>query len=1163
MKTSILLKIILFTSIITACISVAFSQTDPLNSPYFTNGPENVIIDSIMTSTPEDVLIFRPDNSNNGPYPTVLFQPGANSGTEYINKHSYDLYWEHLASYGFVIIIINNTEGGPNGTLFSETHDWIKDSVADINHWMHSYIDLSKFIVSGHSNGGMNATDIIIDRPDEINAILYLASYPNPGMFGLGAQNVSGYTGKAFFICGSEDDTSVPMLGSTNDIAQEAYNTRFTSAECKTWVMVDGAGHGAFGDYNNPDQPVGTIGRDSATASIRHYITSFLLSEFKSDSYANDQMINPDNQPGTISEFLCTCIANDIGIVSINSPGTSCQLSSQEYISVEIENYGSMSQNNFNISYQLDGGTVITENYTGSIPGGGVSSFTFSTPADLSTPGNYEILAFTQLQGDSDSSNDSITVDVENLNSTVNLPIFVDFTGFTGDNLTDIYPDWMEAENSTPTGISSAWTSRTGLGDASNITCKINFYSYPVSDWIIGPAFTASNTSILTFNAAITSYNTFDEYLNGMDATDKVYVMISSDCGFTWTQDTVLDMNTNLTNALQEISVPLNEYAGNTISVAFYAERNSSSSYDYDFHIDNINIKNTFSTDLALLEIQSPTQFEECYSNNENVSVDIMNTGMYPIDFTSDPATLMFVSNETNPDTLYANIDTGILAIGDSLLVEFQETFDMSDPGYYSFEVSLIMNADGDSLNNITNITSFQVIGPEVGITGNQTICEGESVWLYSNVSYNGGSETETYSNTTEYGIPDNSTTGVMSPITVAQSTSLASNLISVEVNIEHTYVGDLTLDLIAPNGSSILLSMENGGTGDGYTGTIFTQTASEYISSGSAPFSGEYLPEGSFGSLTGSAEGTWNLKVTDGANYDTGSILNWSLTLENTPEVNFEWSTGETSDSIIVSPASNETITLTATDPCGISVTDSLEIIVQSAESISIGNDTAICAGNQISITAESGFSSYLWSTGETTEEITVQNAGTYWIEAETACGNISDTLVVIENQLPFVFLGNDTLICDNETITLDAGDYESYEWSNGNTDQQTTIDGSALGIGTYEYTVEVTDQNMCSNADTIIISVDLCSKINDFNTTQANIYPNPAKNILFIDFPETVTNVEITLWTITGKKVLSEKIMNTKTQKLNISSLQKGMYIIQIKSSKYNTTLPVIIEQ
>lgn len=282
------------------------AQIDPLTSPYYGDGPYTVVMDSNMTASP-DILIFRPSSSEGGPYPTVLFQPGANSGTAYITKHSYDLYWEHLASYGYVVIIMNNTAGGPNASLFTNMHDWIKSQINLGTTWMSQYVDLSRFIVSGHSNGGMNATDIIIDRPSEIDAIVYMASYPNPGIWGIGAQNVTTYSGKVMLMCGSEDETSAPLVGTTNDVAETAYTSKFSSVDCKSWVFFNGIGHGGFGDYNNPAQPVGTIGRENVTASVRHMLVSFLNSQFYWDGPAFTNFSVVANRPNSVGEFNNTC----------------------------------------------------------------------------------------------------------------------------------------------------------------------------------------------------------------------------------------------------------------------------------------------------------------------------------------------------------------------------------------------------------------------------------------------------------------------------------------------------------------------------------------------------------------------------------------------------------------------------------------------------------------------------------------------------------------------------------------------------------------------------------------------------------------------------------------------------------------------------------------
>ena len=108
--------------------------------------------------------------------------------------------------------------------------------------------------------------------------------------------------------------------------------------------------------------------------------------------------------------------ANDIGVVSVDSP-VSGLLSDSESVTVSIFNYGEESVSNFDVSYQLDSGTVITETYTGTVASIETVQHTFSTSADLSIVGTtYDICAYTTLEGDEDSSNNNFCAEIQHLN---------------------------------------------------------------------------------------------------------------------------------------------------------------------------------------------------------------------------------------------------------------------------------------------------------------------------------------------------------------------------------------------------------------------------------------------------------------------------------------------------------------------------------------------------------------------------------------------------------------------------------------------------------------------------------------------------------------------------------------------------------------------------
>ena len=109
--------------------------------------------------------------------------------------------------------------------------------------------------------------------------------------------------------------------------------------------------------------------------------------------------------------------ANDVGVVNIDSP-VSGTLTANEDVTVTIFNYGENDASNFDVTYQVDGGTTITETYTGTIGSALTDQFTFSATTDMSTVGStYAITASTAMSGDEDATNDSYTTDVTHLNA--------------------------------------------------------------------------------------------------------------------------------------------------------------------------------------------------------------------------------------------------------------------------------------------------------------------------------------------------------------------------------------------------------------------------------------------------------------------------------------------------------------------------------------------------------------------------------------------------------------------------------------------------------------------------------------------------------------------------------------------------------------------------
>ncbi|ABC31555.1 predicted carboxypeptidase [Hahella chejuensis KCTC 2396] len=113
----------------------------------------------------------------------------------------------------------------------------------------------------------------------------------------------------------------------------------------------------------------------------------------------------------------------------------------------------------------------------------------------------------------------------------------------------------------------------------------------------------------------------------------------------------------------------------------------------------------------------------------------------------------------------------------------------------------------------------------------------------------------DSYENDTDVSIPDNNATGVSSPIAVTRSG--ASGSVSVAVKIKHTYIGDLIVDLVHPDGTVYNLHNRTGGSTDDIDQTYTVDVGAK------------------------DSAGTWNLKVRDRANRDTGNIDSWGITFQ------------------------------------------------------------------------------------------------------------------------------------------------------------------------------------------------------------------------------------------------------------------------------------------
>jgi len=117
----------------------------------------------------------------------------------------------------------------------------------------------------------------------------------------------------------------------------------------------------------------------------------------------------------------------------------------------------------------------------------------------------------------------------------------------------------------------------------------------------------------------------------------------------------------------------------------------------------------------------------------------------------------------------------------------------------------------------------------------------------------------------------------------------------AVIVDISHTYVSDLDIVLVAPNGRRVTLFQNHGGGGNHLTNTVFSDQAPIRIGQGSAPFTGQFRPVQPLSRFNNiNPNGEWRLEVTDSVAGDQGFLNNWAIEIAAGEQAFFTDETGQ-----------------------------------------------------------------------------------------------------------------------------------------------------------------------------------------------------------------------------------------------------------------------------
>ncbi len=227
------------------------------------------------------------------------------------------------------------------------------------------------------------------------------------------------------------------------------------------------------------------------------------------------------------------------------------------------------------------------------------------------------------------------------------------------------------------------------------------------------------------------------------------------------------------------------------------------------------------------------------------------------------------------------------------------------------------------------------------------------------------------------------------------------------------------------------------------------------------------------------------------------------SVQLNATGGVDFTWLPNQdisnaTINNPTVWPSDTTQYIVTVTDNNGCVQSDSVWIIVNPLPSLFAGNDEIICINDSIQLNAI-GTGNFSWSPTNFMTDNTLSNPivfpilnTTYSVVLTDSNGCVnSDSLLVTVNNLPPVNAGIDVSICFNDSIQLQASGAVNYNWTLADGLVNTNISNPFVSPNsTIQYIVFGTDANLCTNSDTVQVTVFNLPIINAGNDVQICIF-------------------------------------------------------------------------
>lgn len=262
-------------------------------------------------------------------------------------------------------------------------------------------------------------------------------------------------------------------------------------------------------------------------------------------------------------------------------------------------------------------------------------------------------------------------------------------------------------------------------------------------------------------------------------------------------------------------------------------------------------------------------------------------------------------------------------------------------------------------------------------------------------------------------------------------------------------------------------------------------------------------------------------------------------------------WNTNNTGLTLNVQTAGNYVVTANDSNGCAAN-SQSIPISLDPLTPIEVNpsGDIFICSGEDITLTAQAGFTNYVWSNKSNATSITVDEPNSYSVTGinSNGCDVSSESVNLFFQELPtaqFEYLQQNGYNVDFENTSQNA---TSFFWEFNGSDTSLEENPSYDFLFDNMWPVSLIACNDCG-CDTLNTLVDVV-KTGILETISSNISISQEANSLLIQsLSGKAIQATVYLYNLLGQELLNEKLSISSTSLVDISSLSKGVYLVKVQ--------------